>query len=76
MKERHLGQQGERTILMDYNNEIYEVMLSKFEVSGLINALNESLESLDEWEYQTRMGLTEEEASKLITKLKALMSKK
>ena len=45
--------------IMNQESEAVLVRLSFDEISALNNALNESLEHLEEWEFQTRMGVTQ-----------------
>jgi hypothetical protein len=44
-----------------------QVRLTHDEVVAITNALNESLENLEEWEFGTRMGVTKSEAAVLLT---------
>jgi predicted DNA-binding protein len=40
--------------------------LSKTEAETLCNALNESLENLDDWEFETRMGVPKDAVERLL----------
>jgi hypothetical protein len=42
------------------------VRLTADDVVALNNALNESLEHLEEWEFETRMGVTKSEVQALL----------
>lgn len=44
-----------------------EIVLSatREELTGPIGALNEALEAVDEWEFQTRLGITTDDARAL-----------
>jgi hypothetical protein len=44
-----------------------QVRLTHDEVIAITNALNESLENLEEWDFGTRMGVTKSEAAVLLT---------
>ena len=54
-------------ILDKHENEVL-VRLTAADVSALSNALNESLEHLEEWEFETRMGATVAEVRILLDK--------
>lgn len=40
--------------------------ISKTEAETLCNALNESLENLDDWEFETRMGVPKDAVERLL----------
>lgn len=48
------------------------VRLTAREVVTLINALNESLEHLEDWEFETRMGTSKSEAQELLSSLEQI----
>ena len=50
-------------------NDQLTIEMSKDELSFLSNAINETLEAVDEFEFQTRTGGTSEEAKHLMTEL-------
>jgi hypothetical protein len=52
--------------IMNQESEAVLVRLSFDEISALNNALNESLEHLEEWEFQTRMGVTQAQVRTLL----------
>ena len=52
--------------LLGQDNKTYTLQLSHEEAATFSNALNEALESLDAWEFETRLGATQEEVAKLL----------
>jgi hypothetical protein len=48
------------------NRETVTLQLTHAEAATLCNALNETLECLEEWEFATRMGVTAEEVTRLL----------
>ncbi|SCA58806.1 hypothetical protein AB751O23_AP_00160 [Chlamydiales bacterium SCGC AB-751-O23] len=50
-----------------------EVSLSVDELIIINNSLNEVCNGLDIWEFETRMGFSKEEVSKLLEKVNALV---
>ncbi len=52
-------------ILEQQNNSLV-VRLGHDEVIALNNALNESLEHLEEWEFETRMGVSRDQVRALL----------
>ncbi len=50
------------------------VRLSKSELIVLANAINETQEAVEEWEFPTRVGAETHEAENLRQELKALLS--
>ena len=50
------------------------VELTRDEVTFLCNAVNETLEAIENWEFETRTGAKPEEARVLHSKLKMLLS--
>lgn len=53
--------------IIDQEKETVLVRLSFSEVVALNNALNESLEHLEEWEFETRMGVSRDQVRALLT---------
>ncbi len=51
-------------ILEQQNGELL-VRLTPDDFVALSNALNETIEHLEEWEFETRMGVTKSEVEKL-----------
>ena len=49
------------------------IRLSQGELGFLCNAINESLNAIEEWEFQTRTGWSPEEARKLLEKFRTLL---
>lgn len=49
------------------NLDDVQVRLTPDEVVAITNALNESLENLEEWEFGARMGVTKSEVAVLLT---------
>jgi len=43
------------------------------ELSFFSNAINESLEAIEDWEFQTRTGETRERANEILTQLRRLL---
>jgi len=54
-------------ILDQQNNQVL-LSLDFDEVAALNNALNESLEHLEEWEFETRMGVSQSQVQLLLKK--------
>lgn len=52
--------------LLNQSQETITLRLTRDEASLLSNALNESLESLDDWEFEVRMGASKDEVAKLL----------
>jgi hypothetical protein len=55
--------------IVDQQSDCAVVRLSADEIIALTNALNESLELIEEWEFETRMGVTKLEARSLLAAL-------
>ena len=55
--------------LLTKQDNAFNLQFSRDEVAVLCNALNEALEALDDWETETRMGCTKEEAQRLLDEL-------
>jgi hypothetical protein len=55
--------------IVDQQSDCAVVRLSADEIIALTNALNESLELIKEWEFETRMGVTKLEARSLLAAL-------
>ena len=49
-------------------NEI-TINLSREEIGFLNNTINETMQSLEDWEFQTRTGWTRQEAEKLLEEI-------
>ncbi len=49
------------------------ISLSEQEAITLVNAINEAREAVEDWEFQTRVGVEPEEADALRKALKALL---
>lgn len=54
--------------IIDQQNNRVLLSLSFEEVAALSNALNESLEHLEEWEFETRMGVSQSLVKTLLEK--------
>lgn len=52
--------------LVKQSPENLTLQLTRDEAALLSNALNESLEGLDDWEFEIRMGAPKEEVAKLL----------
>lgn len=48
------------------------IELTKEEVGSLCSALNEALECVELWEFETRLGRTKEEIESLFNKIKKI----
>jgi hypothetical protein len=57
------------TMRIAEQNDCFVVKVTIEELDTLGNALNESLECIEEWEYQARMGVSREDARFLLSKL-------
>lgn len=56
------------------NRESATVQLTKKELIILANAINESQEAVESWEFSTRMGADPTEAEQLRVKIKELLA--
>ncbi len=52
--------------IINQNQDEVQVRLTVDEVVAISNGLNEALESLEEWEFHVRMGVTRSEAEGLL----------
>jgi len=52
--------------LLEQEGDDVLVRLKHIEIVALNNALNESLEHLEEWEFETRMGVSREQVRSLL----------
>lgn len=52
--------------IVSRNTENIVLQLSTEEAALLVNALNESLESIEDWEFDIRMGASKEQVEKLL----------
>jgi predicted negative regulator of RcsB-dependent stress response len=60
--------------VLSTNRESATIQLTRKELSILANAINESQEAIEEWEFSTRMGAEPAEAEQLRVKLRALLA--
>jgi hypothetical protein len=49
------------------------ITLSPGELAFLSNAINETLEALEDWEFKTRTGVTRERATEMLAQLHKLL---
>lgn len=49
-----------------------QIQLMSDEIVAITNALNESLEHLEEWEFETRMGVTRAEMKTLLASFRQI----
>jgi hypothetical protein len=54
------------------SNDGAVLRLKRHELEFLINAVNESLEALDDWEFQTRTGTEKEQARQILKALQEI----
>ena len=55
------------------NNEIMTTLsVNEDELVAIINALNETLGLIEDWEYQTRMGVSKEEVTAMLDQFREL----
>ena len=59
--------------VMNITKDRITVFFSPTEVTFLCNAINESLEAVEEWEFQTRMGETRKNATEMLAQLCKLL---
>ena len=52
--------------IINQNQDEVQVRLTVDEVVAISNAINEALESLEEWEFHVRMGVARSEAEGLL----------
>jgi len=55
------------------DNQAITIVFSTSELAFLCNAINESLEAVEEWEFQTRMGETRKGAAEMLVELRKLL---
>lgn len=53
--------------LLTQNRDTVTLQINHSEAATLCNALNETLECLDDWEFATRMGVSKEEVLRLLS---------
>ena len=56
----------------ELNNEKVTIAFAPSELAFLCNAINESLEALEEWEFQTRTGESRTKAASILSQLRRL----
>jgi len=52
--------------ILQQNQDGVQIRLTPDEIIAISNALNESLENIEEWEFETRMGVTRVETTALL----------
>ena len=52
-----------------YNEENLILQLNEFELNILVNSFNEVCRQIEDWEFQTRIGVTRQEVKSTINKL-------
>lgn len=65
MRNRRGGRAAEKPVAVE---------LSEHELVLLMNAINEALNAVDEWEFETRLGARPAEAKELHRKLRSLLA--
>ena len=68
LNARSWGNRRNKPIMdtINQNQDEVQVRLTVDEVVAISNGLNEALESLEEWEFHVRMGVTRSEAEGLL----------
>lgn len=56
--------------LSEDNDSAVVLVASSLEVTALSNGLNEALEAIDDWEFETRVGISSSAARRLIEDLR------
>ena len=59
--------------LVNHSDGELVVKLARGELQLLCNSINEALEAVEAWEFQTRTGATPEEASLLLKQIKEIL---
>jgi hypothetical protein len=54
----------------------FAVSLSRDELEFLCGSINETLEAVEDWEFQTRTGETPQRAKEILAKLKRILHEK
>ena len=61
--------------LIQQDSDSVVIRLNSAELIAINNTLNESLESVPEWEYQTRIGISIAEAKALLATLRETLTR-